>query len=379
MLASWLLANVVYLSAWYCGFSVNPCAQDADQNQLPEIVHHIVVSHPGVSLDDTVSCRLVERKNDQSSFREFYLNVASVSCGDTQCKVDTVMLFWDELGRYDRLELPKGIDLEKAEGQSFTKKDYAKLDATLSDANSPLRDVFKNEIVGTVGGEGIDALSGATVSLDKSSYVAGAVWTCYTLWHWVHGAARDSIRNITGDGLTVASLLVYLNSEDPVYRRFALEQLTRRKDDSQQTVDAVLFANEKYPDLAKMSMVYWRQASDVVYSKGLLNQIKSCESDVRLICLHEILNSKRELPESFYESLITSCSNSTYEEVHVLLSMLKQRKRLSPWITAQLLLLLDSDDFLIARAVYWFLATQHLNEDQTARLQAFYKTKKDKL
>lgn len=377
MPADWMLTSLASLSGWFCFVLAESTTQKPIQT--PESVHLIEVIHPGISTVEPVECHLVERKSDDRSAHEFYLDVASVSCGDTQCRVDTLRLFWDQLGRYSRIELPNGVDLEKSQGQKFSKKDYDKLDATLSDANSPLREVYKDEIVGTVGGEGIDALSGATVILDKSAYVEGAVWTCYTLWHWVHGDIKIVIRNMSGDELTVSMLQGYLNSNDPDDQWFAMEQLTRRGVYTQQTIASVLATTEKNPDLTKAALAYWRQASDSIYAIGMMAQIEHSQGEYRWLCLNDIWLAKRDLPEECYDSLMADVSNYSYEDIHVLLKILKTQDELSPRAVNELLLLLYQEDFLIARVVYWLLSSQELNEAQAKKTKQFYDSWKDKL
>ena len=58
--------------------------------------------------------------------------VETVVCGDSQCKIDTVKIYWNALGYYDRLVVPFGVELEKAEGKKFDSKDYEKLNTILS-------------------------------------------------------------------------------------------------------------------------------------------------------------------------------------------------------------------------------------------------------
>ena len=126
----------------------------------------------------------IKAKEKEGAADQFYMDVKTVVCGDSQCRIDTVRIFWDELGMYDRLVLPKGIQLEKAEGEHFDQADYKKLDAILADKNCSLKEVYKEEVVGTEATEGVDGISGATIILNNKDYVKGAVWTCYTLWHW---------------------------------------------------------------------------------------------------------------------------------------------------------------------------------------------------
>ncbi|MEM6770624.1 MAG: hypothetical protein AAF597_08585, partial [Bacteroidota bacterium] len=92
------LVFLVAASSW--------CA--AMRSSAEEVYHDVAVIHPGVDVATPVTCRLVEVRNASGHPTEFYLDVPSVVCGDSQCRVDTVRIFWNAFGDYERLLLPFG-------------------------------------------------------------------------------------------------------------------------------------------------------------------------------------------------------------------------------------------------------------------------------
>lgn len=361
--------SLIFIFFLYAFYGLNP------QN---EVKHSIKVIHKGVSLTEPVECILMEVQDENKQPITFYMDVESVVCGNSQCRVDLVRIFWDKFGQYNRLKLPDGVELEKAEGKDFTSEDYKKLDAILKDKNSSLQDVYKNEVVAAFNGDGVDAMSGATVLVEKSSYVKGAVWTCYSLWHWTHGDTKNIIRNITGDAYSTLELQEFLQ-KNLLHQQFAIEELTRRKEYSIQTSNLILKAVENNPSLLKLSLEYWRNAPIPVFENTILRLIKISNTQNRLHCLNAILNSKQDLSQLLFEQLSQQLTSFSYQELHVFLDILKSKNATSTDIIGQLLPLLKNDSFLIARRVYWFLSEQTLSKKQERVLKQFYKKYENRL
>lgn len=337
------------------GFNVNP---------LNELKHDINIIHKGISPNEPVACTLIEIQNEEKKPHEYYMDVESVVCGDSQCRIDIVRIYWDKIGRFSRLELPDGIHLEKAEGERFNEKDYKKLDRILNDPNSSLEDVYKYEVVSTLGSEGVDALSGATVLLDKSTYVAGAVWTCYSLWHWVHGDAKSIARDITGDALTTSELISFLSEEG--YEEFAIEQLIRKQDYSEAICNSILKTIEAKPALLKVSLPYFESAPEEIFRSSICKLVKSPVSNFRLIVLKALNKSNQSINTDLITEMDLEFTKLSYQEVHELINILEYKHVTSVGICDSLSTLLAQNNFIIARKVYWYLQSntecKHLNK-----------------
>ncbi len=344
-----------------------------------EVKHNIKVIHKGISQTEPVNCTLVEVQDDNNRPIAYHMKVKSVVCGDSRCRVDMVIIYWDKIGRFKRLELPHDVALEKAEGESFSSEDYIKLDTILHDENSPLQYVYKNEIVSTVGSEGVDALTGATVLVEKSAYVKGAVWTCYSLWHWAHGDTKKIIREITGDAFSSPEIRALLKSKESEDQIFAIEEFIRRKDYSKQSVKSMLMAITDNANLLKSSIAYWELAPNDVYVSAMQQLMAFSTTQNRLIGLNAISNTQQDLPTSFFTKLNLPYSALSYQEINLLLSTITSENIVSTELNGQLILLLDNPNFLIARRIYWFLKGQNLSEKQNLLMNRFYDTHKHKL
>ena len=337
-----------------------------------EIEHTILVKHPGISLTKTVERTLVEIQGTASQSHEFYMDVETVVCGDSRCRIDIIRIFWDELGFYKRIELPRGIELEKAEGAHFSNADYEKLNQILSNKKASLKDVYKEEVVGAETTESVDGLSGATIILNTNDYVAGAVWTCYTLWHWANGETIEIIRNLTGDAKQLDELIGLLQSENKIYQLFALEQIFKRKAYQVQTVESVIKAVNNNPQLLKLGLQYIESATPSIFLSSIKQWIDSLDQKDRLDCLSTILNTSRQLPQEFYSYLSYQIPTyNDYQQLNLYFNILESKDVVSPDIIVQLVPLLDHTNFLIARRAYWFLEKEMLNLQQRAKWKAF--------
>lgn len=345
-----------------------------------ETRHVVKVLHPGISRSDPIRKTLVQSKCNPEE-PVFYMDVESVVCGDAQCRIDTVRIIWNELGFYKRIELANGISLEKAKGAPFTQTDYQKLDNILSNAESGLKNIYKEDVTGSETSEGVDALSGATIALDGDAYVKGAVWTCYTLWHWVNGDITKTIRDLTGDGLSVDSLQSYLKERTFNYRVFAVEQLSRRKIHDSKTVKAILQVApvENYA-LQKLIVGYLEKLPDIPYLEAIERLLKIDNEKLSLLALRSLSVSDRQIPIPYYDRLgKLTLGGDSYQTIDLYLKLLNNEKIVSNAVSAEIVRLLDNQDFLIARRAYWFLSKQKLTEINKVKCSSFYEKNSNRL
>lgn len=346
-----------------------------------ETDYEIEVLHPGIALDKPIQKNLVQSKCNGKVENEYYMDVESVVCGDSQCRIDIIRIYWDELGFFNKLKLPEDVELEKAEGAVFTSEDYLKLNTILSDKNSELKDVNKYEVTGSGAGEGIDAFSGATVALGADSYVKGAVWTCYTLWHWANGSTVNSIRNITGDGMTAKGLVNWLESDELERQLFAIQQLTRKKYQDADALKAVLeLAAQKNKDLQKHCIQYIEELSEIPYFKSILTLLIMNNHDLSVLTLNSLLEKELRFPDEYIEELGRNVvSRDSYQQIDLYLKILEKQKTVSAETVENCLNLIKHDNFLIARRAYWFLSQQKVSNQQKLLLKTFYENNGGKL
>lgn len=173
-------------------------------------------------------------KNEKGQARLFYAPITTPVCIDGKCKPVHITLYWNLIGNYVGYALPPTIPLSKYDHESFEPTDYSRLHDLLLDDKSVLKrkkleDLFdksaaiKEKV--TYKGEEIDAVTGATKKEIKASLVAGALYSCYTLWHLAHGPVKDSIESYTIEQKPelIENYLLYTPYRD--YQHFAVRQL----------------------------------------------------------------------------------------------------------------------------------------------------------
>jgi len=121
-------------------------------------------------------------------------------CDDTLCANVVLMFYWDLAGNYRRFDTIPGKPLTKFDHKKFMSVDYLKLDQILKNRNSILRNLKKEELVDKsvkIKAATVDAVTGATPQTIKKSVVDGAVYSSFTLWHFVNGSIKDSMATFT--------------------------------------------------------------------------------------------------------------------------------------------------------------------------------------
>ncbi|MBO0590158.1 hypothetical protein I2486_01950 [Cellulophaga sp. E16_2] len=356
------------------------------QSSIPqkscEIIHDVSILHPGISLTDKIQKKLIEDNCASDKKVTFYMDVESVVCGDKQCSIDIVRIFWNELGFFQKIELRSGVDLEKAEGKNFTKEDYIKLNEILSDKNAPLKAIYKEDVTKSQTSEGVDALSGATIALDTKSYVKGAVWTCYTLWHWVNSDICNQIRTITAKSKKTAQLYSYIQSDQLSNKIFGLEQIIKRNEYHQKTVDLVVdqLENNNYL-LHKFILEYAENTPDSIYYSIAKAALETKNDQLKLLFLISLRTTNKKASIEFYNELGKHLINwqDSYQNTHELFKLFERKNYYSTTIKDNSILLLSSPNFIISRSAYWFLKKQKLSKKEQEKLEAYKNLHKNRL
>ncbi|KMT64446.1 hypothetical protein [Catenovulum maritimum] len=340
-------------------------------------------SHKASVDDDLVKAKLHEYQIDDVNF--YYMDVKSVFCGENICKVDKVRLHWDQFGHYHELELGTGIKLEKGNALDFELEDYIKLDQILANKNSTLSSLEKFELVttGSTESAGIDGFSGATTYIKNEDYIKGAIWTCYTLWHYVNGPVSQIIRNMSAESYSVNEL-TQMSTGSWIEQHYALEQLSAKQSYDAKTIEKVLsLVSNANLELSQAIISYVKAAPKRVLSSTIIEILSSENSHIVGLALNLVKDKSRQDPlifnAEFYQELVkVAASFKHYPYVHQTLSILQQSNLQNSSIQARLLTMLESDNFMIARAVYWHLLEfSELNSNKM--MQSFYQFNQDRL
>ncbi|PKQ61335.1 hypothetical protein BZG02_16220 [Labilibaculum filiforme] len=344
-----------------------------------EKLHEVIYKHPAQKDSSQMHQILFE-----TEAKEFYMDVASVYCFEDVCKIDTIRIYWNRIGKYQRFELQAGIALEKANGELFTDQDYKKLHFILNEEDSPFKNIRIESIISTQGAEhsDVDGYSGATaIELDESVSIQGAVLTSYTLWHWANGDLVKQIRKITGEATNADDLLTYLRNSEADYKLFALEQLMVRKNFEARLIEEI---KEQYKGnclpLKRNIISYLESAPKEIYQNVMLDLFKSEDSKQRITCLQSLLHTNSNLSSDAYSKLYRQLNNmETYQEVDLFLSLLEKQSQELEARIAPLYSLLANSNILISRRAFWFLERKNASKEQQKLLNDFAKKNKDYL
>ncbi|MEO9511854.1 MAG: hypothetical protein ABJN84_08805 [Flavobacteriaceae bacterium] len=173
--------------------------------------------------------------NNKGQPRLFFSEIETTVCADGECKLANINVYWNLLGNYVGYGIFPKLPLTKYDHVSFEKEDYAKLHQLFLDDNSILKRRKISDLVDTVSISSsntslihVDAISGATRTEIKESVVKGGLYSCYTLWHIVHGEAKDKmkehVQSMHSDSLT--AYFLYAPYED--YQKYGLKQLPKK-------------------------------------------------------------------------------------------------------------------------------------------------------
>lgn len=155
-------------------------------------------------------------------------NIFTPVCYTGECKPVYINFYWDLLGNYIRYDLPPAQILTKLDHREFSLPDYEKLQAILAKDNSLLADLQITDLI--VPGtekltDSVDAHTGATLKTIQQEVISGAVYTCYTLWHIVHGPVVAEMQRIT-EGYNSKELQHrFLSSGNYAYQYWALDKV----------------------------------------------------------------------------------------------------------------------------------------------------------
>ncbi|MEN6363436.1 MAG: hypothetical protein ABFC90_12480 [Bacteroidales bacterium] len=361
--------SVVLLCMLLSIFSIN--GADTIAVQFKQINIRVFIKPPGNLSTVKLKLNLTEML-DRSGFpAEYFMTVPTVFCRDKVCRIDSIKLFWNNIGEYGQFELRPGVTLEKALGKDFSSEDYIKLQQILLDSDSPLKDVDLDMSDESV--EGVDARTGAT-TMNENSTVKGALWTTYTLWHFAHGDIVSIIKNKTAEACDLNQLIVYLKTGNFNYKRFAIQQLKIKKLFDSVTLNEIETAVNANANLTLDAIDYIELAPPTVYFSEIQKLYTSGNERQRVMYLNSLSKLYTIIPEDFFVGLFEqSVQSKSYQEIDKLFNIIESKSLLFMSLNPTVVELLENENKLVARRAYWYLTTQKLNETQNKKLELFKK------
>lgn len=263
-------------------------------------------------------------------------DISTPVCADGECQLMHIRLYWTLLGAYAGFDRYPGLPLTKHDHDEFLPNDYLKLHQLLRDDNSILKRKKIDELVDRPKQpetEGVDAVAGATIKEVKQSVVAGALYSCYTAWHLVHGGIKKAIQERTRSSFDHNLLLTMLASENADYQMFALKRLEENQYEEHYIRIAEIFKTSiplvrtfivknlpgHFWNSEELQMPFWLSFSEVdINSRSLL------------------LDHLHEAPESIIEGLSMQLKNMTKNQIKLFLAHLEGFKSLNSSIQTNL-------------------------------------------
>jgi hypothetical protein len=303
-----------------------------------------------------------------------------------------VTLYWDAIGYYQRLEYPKGKPLTKLEHDPFTPKDYAKLDSILKDRKSILIDhslgflATEDHDKPSVGenqteADDIDAVTRPTPHAVKKAVVKDAAWTTWVLWKYANTEIVPKLQALTESQCSAEYLDHLLDTKDWRKIKFTLDYLLKQKPIPDQYLDQVAgLLPTADIDHVELAIEYIRQASpdkNTGYRKLISILAELEEYSASLVI--ELLESEAQLDQGVLEELTSSLSQQNYYPIHLALRLVESRNVFSKKIETNVVTLLHSKDFFIARRASEFLLKKKLSTSAKEDLQSFKEKHADRL
>lgn len=206
----------------------------------------------------------------------FFSDIETSVCADGECKLANIKVYWNLLGNYVGFGIHPELPLTKYEHDHFEREDYAKLHQLLLDDNSILKRRKMSDLIDKVPvsalniySKDIDGVSGATKTEIKESVVKGGLYSCYTLWHIVHGDVQQKIKRYLQKKNSKELNQYFLQAPYKDYQLYALKQLSKTafKEHSVQVIN--IFKNT---DALTKVYILKKIPDDVLFEKTTTNQ-----------------------------------------------------------------------------------------------------------
>lgn len=281
--------------------------------------------------------------------------IATPVCADGECKLMNIKFYWTILGEYAGFDRYPMMPLTKHDHDEFRAEDYQKLHRLLADDKNlmgrrRIEQLVEKPKMRTV--NGVDAVSGATIARVKESVVSGALYSCYTAWHLVHGDIQEQLKTHSLSILDKQTILDMLYSINPEYQIFAMEkmdsadykehyeQLAKVFRTSTPLVRSIITKRltSKYKDTPKLQRRFW-EAFDVVDTSSRSLMMKYLD----------------EAPGYVPEVLSSKLSAMSKNQVKTFLRYLSNNKKMDSKTQNNLLKFANSENETYAYLVLEFL------------------------
>jgi hypothetical protein len=175
------------------------------------------------------SFQVFEKLNTTGDHNGYFSKIVVPVCEEGVCYDVNITFYWDLIGSFLRFETTPKEPLTKLDHVPFTTKDYDKLQDILTNHDLVFTGMPAEKLVSKTEMKGLDAMSGATVSTIKKEVIAGALFTCHSLWHIANGVVVDSIRNYTKKELRKSIIESIAQINNPKANYYLIENLNEEQ------------------------------------------------------------------------------------------------------------------------------------------------------
>ncbi len=310
-----------------------------------------------VEVDSSDKQEVVALINDRKEPVLYAADIATPVCADGECKLMNIKLYWTLLGEYAGFDRYSKMPLTKHDHDEFGEQDYQKLHELLADAKNLIGRRRIDQLVEkpkkrTV--NGVDAISGATIARIKESVVSGALYSCYTAWHLVHGDIQEQLKANTLSILTKQMIVDMLYSINQGYQIFGLQnidlteyqehykQIAKVFETSTPLVRSILAKRitSKYRNTPNLQKPFW-EAFDIIDSGSRSLLVKYLD----------------EAPDYVSEILSTKLGTMSKNQLRTFLEHLSEKEKLNYGVRANVREFANSK-----KETYAYLAMDFLNE-----------------
>ncbi|RPD41409.1 hypothetical protein [Chitinophaga barathri] len=283
---------------------------------------------------DTTAYTLNLALDKEGKPKYFFRNIFTPVCNTGECRPVYINLYWDLLGNYIRYDLPGDEVLTKTDHRDFREEDYRKLQTILAKESSIFSELKMEDLV-VKGTENIsdsaNLRTGATLKTIKNDVIEGAVFTCYTLWHFAHGPTSEQIKKITTTLETPAMLHGFLRSGNHHYQYWAMEKVMdtagKVKTGYEEDISGIIRGNNIFTARYALQKVH----PDYFQSSKRQAWIWNTYSNAVYPLQMAILKKLADIPvnDRLCEKIAASVTDGNYEQLKAKLKILAARPQLS--------------------------------------------------
>lgn len=261
--------------------------------------------------------------------RLFYAAIETPVCAGGKCKLAKIKVYWNLLGNYVGFGMYEKTPLTKNEHDPFTNADYKKLHQLLGDRHSILERREMDDLIDEVPvvGEalkiykGVDAISGATKKEIKESVVKGGLYSCYTLWHLVHGEVVKDMQQHLKSMYSDTINNYFLKSPYVDYQEYGLKNL--KQQDFDDHFEEVIQIFKETSSITR-AYILKKIPNDLFVEKRVTNQFYEMFSKVDMNTRTQLIQKMRVAHSDSSQILVEQITDMTKNQLTAYLKYLEE-------------------------------------------------------